>query len=101
MQVTSSKYMFGLKDSAMANRCTGTTRSGTTCSISSTSNITTDGGRLAAEPLRSGLDRCLFHCVPFETQPAHPDPETRCVLVLMDLETVPYLALDSLLGVLD
>ena len=85
----------------MANRCTGTTRSGTKCSISSTSNITTDGGRLAGEPLRSGLDRCLFHCVPFETQPAHPDPERRYVLVLLDLETVSELELKSLPGVLD
>ena len=93
--------MLWLKDSAMANRCTGTTRSGTKCSISSTSNITTDGGRLAAEPLRSGLDRCLFHCVPFETQPAEPDPERQCVLVTLDVETVPWLNLDLLLGVLD
>ena len=85
----------------MARRCKGTTRSGASCSISSTSNITTDGGRLAAEPLRAGLDRCLFHVVPFETQPAHPDPERRCVLVLLDLETVPWLKLDSLLGLLD
>ena len=85
----------------MAKRCTGTTRSGTKCSISNTSNITTDGGRLAAEPLRAGLDRCLFHVVPFETQPAHPDPERRCVLVLLDLETVPHLELDTLLGVLE
>ena len=87
--------MFGLKVTAMAKRCTGTTRSGTKCSISSTSNIATDGGRLACEPLRSGLDRCLFHCVPFETQPAEPDPERRYVLVLLDLETVPYLELES------
>ena len=93
--------MLWLKVNAMAKRCTGTTRSGTKCSISSTSNITTDGGGLAAEPLRSGLDRCLFHCVPFETQAAEPDPERRCVLVLLDLETVPHLELDSLLGVLD
>ena len=93
--------MLWLKDNAMAKRCTGTTRSGTRCSISSTSTITTDGGRLAAEPLRAGLDRCLFHVVPFETQPAHPDPERRCVLVLLDLETVPWLKLDSLLGLLD
>ena len=85
----------------MAKRCTGTTRSGTRCSISNTSNITTDGGRLACEPLRSGLDRCLFHCMPFETQPAEPDPERRCLLVLLDLETVPHLELDSLLGVLE
>ena len=85
----------------MAKRCTGTTRSGTKCSISSASNITTDGGRSAAEPLRSGLDRCLFHCAPFETQPAHPDPDRRCVLVLLDLETVPHLELDSLLGMVE
>ena len=93
--------MFWLKVSAMAKRCTGTTRSGTRCSISSTSNITTDGGRLAAEPLRSGLDRCLFHCVPFETQLAEPDPDRRYVLVLLDLETVLWLELESLVGVLD
>ena len=48
---------------------------------------------MAGEPLRSGLDRCLFHCVPFETQPAERDPERQCVLVL-DLETVPYLELE-------
>ena len=93
--------MCWLKDNAMAQRCTGTTRSGTKCSISSTSNITTDGGRLAAEPLRSGLDRCLFHCVPFETQLAEPDPDRRYVLVLLNLETVPWLKPESLLGVLD
>ena len=93
--------IFWLKVSAMARRCTGTTRSGTKCSISSASNIATDGGRLACEPLRCGLDRCLFHVVPFETQPAHPDPERRCVLVLLDLETVPHLELDTLLGVLE
>ena len=56
---------------------------------------------MAGEPLRSGLDRCLFHCVPFETQPAEPEPERRYVLVLLDLETVPWLKLGSLLGVLD
>ena len=85
----------------MARRCTGTTRSGTRCSISSTSNIATDGGRLAGEPLRSGLDRCLLNCVPFETQPAEPEPERRYALVLLDLETVPWLKLESVLGVLD
>ena len=73
--------IFWLEDSAVAKRCTGTTRSGTRCSISSTSNITTDGGRMAGEPLRSDLDRCL--------QPAEPDPDRRYVLVLLDLETVP------------
>ena len=41
---------------------------------------------MAGEPLRSGLDRYLFHCVPFETQPAEPDPDRQYVLVLLDLE---------------
>ena len=50
---------------------------------------------MAGEPLRSRLDRCLFHCVPFETQPAEPDHDRRYVLVLLDLETVPYLELES------
>ena len=56
---------------------------------------------LLSRCVRAWTAVCLFHCVPFETQPAEPDPERRCVLVLLDLETVQWLKLDSLLGVLD
>ena len=53
---------------AMASRCTGVTRKGPRCSITSTSLLADERGRLVAEPLRRGGAYCRFHARPFVTQ---------------------------------
>ena len=70
----------------MARRCQGTTRAGKPCSITSSSLLTNDAGRLAGEPLRRGGEYCLFHARPFSTKPCERF-ERACVLVLLDTET--------------
>ena len=53
---------------AMALRCSGVTRKGTQCSITSCSRLTDERGRLVAEPLRLGGSYCRFHARPFVSQ---------------------------------
>ncbi len=67
-------------------RCRGTTRKGNRCSITSTSTMTDDGGRLVSQPLRCGGDYCALHAKPFVVRPA-PLDETAAVLIFLDLET--------------
>ncbi len=67
-------------------RCRGTTRKGNRCSITSTSTMTDDGGRLVSQPLRCGGDYCALHAKPFVVRPA-PLDEAAAVVVFLDLET--------------
>ena len=46
---------------ANETQCTGTTRQGRRCSITSGSKMTDQHGRCVSEPLRRGGDRCLLH----------------------------------------
>ena len=48
----------------MALRCSGVTRKGTQCSITSCSRLTDECGRLVAEPRRLGGNYCRFHARP-------------------------------------
>ena len=65
-------------------RCSGTTRAGKQCSITATSTMTDDMGRLVAQPLRCGGRFCVLHAKPFVVRPA---PVTEAmVLVFLDLE---------------
>ena len=52
----------------MANRCAGLTRKGSRCSITSTSRLADESGRLVAEPLQRGGAYCRLHSRPFVTQ---------------------------------
>ena len=52
---------------AMASRCAGLTRKGARCSITSTSRLADESGRLVAEPLQRGGAYCRFHARPFVT----------------------------------
>ena len=52
----------------MASRCAGLTRKGSRCSITSTSLLADESGRLVAEPLQRGGAYCRFHARPFVTQ---------------------------------
>ncbi len=70
----------------MARRCCGTTRAGKPCSITSSSALTGDSGRLAAEPLKRGGEYCLYHAKPFCTKPVGADVRNS-VVVMLDLET--------------
>ncbi len=53
---------------AMASQCSGVTRKGARCSITSTSRLADERGRLVAEPLQRGGADCRFHARPFVTQ---------------------------------
>ena len=52
----------------MALRCSGVTRKGTQCSITSCSRLTDERGRLVPEPLQHGGAYCKFHARPFVTE---------------------------------
>jgi DNA polymerase III epsilon subunit-like protein len=69
---------------AMA-RCKGTTRAGKRCSLTGTSRMTDDTGRLVAQPLRCGGEYCALHAKPFVVKEA--SVMNSAVLVFLDLET--------------
>ena len=70
----------------MALRCSGVTRKGTQCSITSCSRLSDERGRLVAEPLQLGGAYCRFHARPFVTQRVeHFDGPA--LLFFLDLET--------------
>ena len=71
----------------MSKQCHGVTRTGKRCSITSTSQLTNDSGRLAADPLRRGGDYCLFHAKPFCTKEVEERSDRQLVIILIDLET--------------
>ena len=79
-----SRYRCTACKSAMA-RCRGTTRAGARCSITSTSRVTDDMGRLVAQPLCCGGEYCVLHARSFIVRPAPVIAPT--VLVYLDLET--------------
>ena len=66
-------------------RCYGTTRKGLRCSITATSRLTDDGGRLIGAPLQRGGKYCRLHTRPFCKFPAEFDGPA--VVLLLDLET--------------
>ena len=65
-------------------RCSGATRTGLRCSITSSSSMRDSLGRLIADPLRRGSPFCMLHTVLFCVEPAHV---CDCIVVYMDLET--------------
>ena len=67
------------------SRCSGTTRKGTRCTITSASEMIDNSGRLVALPLRRGGEFCAIHAKPFVVRPTKP--ETSLVVVYLDLET--------------
>ena len=70
----------------MALRCSGVTRKGTQCSITSCSRLTDERGRLVAEPLQLGGAYCRFHARSFVTKRVeHFDGPA--LLFFLDLET--------------
>ena len=71
---------------AMARACSGVTRNGRPCSLTSASTLVDDRGRSVASPLRRGGHGCLFHARPFASRPVEHQPESLVVL-LLDLET--------------
>ncbi len=81
--------MLGFQRCLMARRCCGITRAGKPCSITSTSTLTNDAGRLAAEPLRRGSEHCLFHAKPFCVRPVGRDTGdlSNRVVVMLDCES--------------
>jgi len=71
---------------AMAlNRCCGTTRKGLRCSITASSGLTDDRGRLIGAPLQRGGNYCRLHSRPCCAFPAEFDAPA--VVLLLDLET--------------
>ena len=71
----------------MAKQCRGVTRAGKRCSINSASQLTSDTGRPAAEPLRRGGDYCLFHAKTFCTIEVEERSHSQLIIILLDLET--------------
>ena len=68
------------------SRCNGTTKAGNRCSITITSVLTNDRGRLVCEPLRRGSDFCLLHSKPFLSKPASTNASDAVVL-FVDIES--------------
>ena len=68
------------------SRCNGTTKAGNRCSITITSVLTNDRGRLVCEPLRRGSDFCLLHSKPFLSKPTSTNASDAVVL-FVDLES--------------
>ena len=66
-------------------RCCGITRKGVRCSITATSRLTDDRGRLIGAPLLHGGNYCRLHARPFCAFPA--DFDGPAVVLLLDLET--------------
>ena len=67
-------------------RCCGVTRKGSRCSITSTSRLSDDGGRLIGAPLQRGGNYCRLHSQPFCAVPAD-ELVGAAVVLLFDLET--------------
>ena len=68
-------------------RCSGVTKAGKRCSVTSTSNFTDDQGRDVADLLRNGSEFCRFHAKPFCTKPVQIDEYDNMVVIILDLET--------------
>ena len=90
MQVAEFQFGRGAGEArryAMAlNRCCGVTRKGVRCSITSTSRLSDDGGRLIGAPLQRGGKYCRLHSQPFCALPAD-ELVGAAVVLLFDLET--------------
>ena len=69
------------------SRCCGTTRKGARCSITASSGLTDNCGRLIASPLLHGGSFCRFHARPFCALPAEHLVGSAAVVLLLDLET--------------
>ena len=67
-------------------RCCGTTRKGLRCSITASSRLSDDGGRLIGAPLQRGGKYCRLHSQPFCALPAD-ELVGAAVVLLFDLET--------------
>ena len=68
------------------HRCCGVTRKGVRCSISATSRLTDERGRLIGAPLLQGGKYCRLHSRPFCAIPAD-DMVGPSIILLLDLET--------------
>ena len=67
-------------------QCTGRTRHGRQCSISTASQLVDDFGRQIADPLLRGGSHCRFHLDFFAVSPATV-PADDVLVVFFDLET--------------
>ena len=77
---------------ASAVQCSGTTKSGLRCSITSLSKMRDSAGRSVADPLRKGGAFCMLHTVLFCVVPARA---SESLIAYIDLETT---SLDVLSG---
>ena len=69
-------------------QCTGMTRQGRRCSITSCSRMTDHHGRCVSEPLRNGCDRCLLHMDVFNVCTGTPLPDQgRLAVFYLDFES--------------
>ena len=68
-------------------RCSGVTRIGKQCSVTTSSTWNDNHGRLVAEPLLKGGELCLIHAKPFCTRPAQLDEFNRMLVFVLDLES--------------
>ena len=66
-------------------RCSGIARKGTRCTITETSDMIDNSGRLVAQPLRRGGEYCALHAKPFVVRPA--TTVASLITVFLDLET--------------
>ena len=71
---------------ATVKQCSGITRSGRRCSLTSDSKMRDESGSLVAEPLRRGGSHCRFHARPFVARPVE-EPAPKAVIVYLDFET--------------
>ena len=69
-------------------QCTGTTRQGRRCSITSGSHMTDQHGRCVSEPLKRGGDKCLLRMDLFAVCPSGPLPDQDALAVFyLDFES--------------
>jgi hypothetical protein len=78
-----------LKTPALFNmtRCSGTTRKGSRCTITNTSQMKDNSGRLVCQPLCRGGEYCLLHAKPFVVRPASPGDHASVRDRFLDLES--------------
>ena len=71
---------------ATVKQCSGITKSGRRCTLTSDSKMRNESGCLVAEPLRRGGCLCRFHARPFVARPVE-EPPSKAVVLYLDFET--------------
>ena len=80
--------MYDLHYSAQAMfRCKGCTREGKQCSVTNSSTLVDNNGRIVAEPLCRGGEFCALHAKPFCTKPTEMNNFGQLVIFMLDVET--------------